>query len=403
MREDCIIIGGGLTGLSAANYLQAFGIRVQVFEARSHVGGRAMNYRIDGYACNQTFEPLFGARPTSPVIDHPQYTPLGEGLVIRGDDGPRHIDADPLPLAGLDDLQPATWMSGYRQPDLPWHQAIGQIQAAAAPRPPGDTAIPRFRATVVDPALACLTGTLDQTLPFNIVSDLALDWLTEKSLPRAGAGRPYLTLRSDLALMYNPRLDTTVTSIERDGPHDIIVHTTDSDIWTHAVVVAAGHLATLELAGHHPRATARETIWLHAAHAPTDSAALHLGWAEPGRVVNTAVVSNISEGYADQDHLIEATVLGPDPIDTGTLYADLSEIYQADATDWDIIARISEPEPATLEPVASPADTPEIVYAPYPLFTEGQAWQAGRRIADHLAVELGASRLTRFLHRHYRL
>ncbi|WP_257477861.1 FAD-dependent oxidoreductase [Acidipropionibacterium jensenii] len=416
MYSDCVVVGGGLTGLSTALHLMVYGLPVQLIEAQSELGGRIRNYRIDGFACNQTFEPVFGGRPKARIINYSQYFPLADGLVVRGAEGPRFIDADPLPVVGIDSPQLASWMSGMRHPDLPWNQQVRLDRAAGPSRPPGDTRDDEFRARVVDGALASMLGSLDQSVSFNTVADLALDWLAEKSLPWAGSGRPYLTLRTVL-LSIPPTLGTTVLDIKETGPDEVCVHTSDADIWGRVVVVAAGHSEALRLRGQVPATPAnpaadsphetalarpapmfRHTIWLRATVCPTDSSVLHLGWAEPGRVANTAVVSNISDGYAEQDHLIVATSFGHSAIEESTLYADLSEIYRADATDWDVVASFTEPEPATLEPV-TPSETPGIIYAPYPIFTQQQAWDAGYQIAQQLSRTMATTRLQRWSQR----
>jgi hypothetical protein len=417
MFSDCVIVGGGLTGLSTAWHMVAYGLPVRLVEALPDLGGRTRSYRIDGFVCNQTFEPVFGGCPEARILDYTEYVPMTDGLVVRDAEGPRFINADPLPIAGARSPQLASWMSGMRHPDLPWDQQVRLDRAAGPPRPPGDTQYDEFRTRVVDPALASILGSLDQSVSFNTVADLALDWLSEKSLARAGSGGPYVSLRDFLSMGIQPVTETTVLGIEEDGPGDVCVHTSDADIWGRVVVVAAGHSETLRLSGQAPGGPEqspagisqenplaqkapmlRQTTWLRATASPTDSSALHLGWAEPGRVANTAVVSNISDGYAEQDHLIVATSFGDRAIEESTLYADLSEIYRDDATAWDVVASFTEPEPATLEPVR-PSETPGIIYAPYPIFTQHQAWEAGHGIAQRLAKTMATTWLQRWARR----
>ncbi len=417
MFSDCIVVGAGLTGLSTAWHMVVYGLPVRLVEALPQLGGRTRNYRIDGFACNQTFEPVFGGRPKARMIDYTEYFPLADGLVVRDVEGPRFIEADPVPVVGARSPQLASWMSGLRHPDLPWDQQIRVDRAGGPPRPPGDTQDDEFRARVVDPALASILGSLDQSVSFNTVADLALDWLSEKSLPWAGSGRPYVSLRDFLSMGLQPVTETTVLEIEEDGPGEVCVHTSDADIWGRVVVVAAGHAETLRLRGQAPGSSEhspadisqenplarkapmlRQTTWLRATASPTDSSALYLGWAEPGRVVNTAVVSNISDGYAEQGHLIVATSFGDRVIEKPTLYADLSEIYRDDATAWDVVASFTEPEPATLEPVR-PSETPGIIYAPYPIFTQQQAWEVGHEIAQQLAKTMATTWFQRWARR----
>ena len=45
-RMEIIIIGAGITGLSAANYISKVGHKVRVFESDSKVGGLAGFFRV---------------------------------------------------------------------------------------------------------------------------------------------------------------------------------------------------------------------------------------------------------------------------------------------------------------------------------------------------------------------
>lgn len=60
---DVIIIGGGLAGLTAANYLHRAGLSFQILEATERVGGRMKTDRQDGFLLDRGFQVLLTAYP----------------------------------------------------------------------------------------------------------------------------------------------------------------------------------------------------------------------------------------------------------------------------------------------------------------------------------------------------
>ena len=47
-QVDCVVVGGGMAGLSAANLLVEAGLRVRVLEARNRLGGRLLRVQRPG-------------------------------------------------------------------------------------------------------------------------------------------------------------------------------------------------------------------------------------------------------------------------------------------------------------------------------------------------------------------
>ena len=53
---DCIIIGAGLAGLTAARYLKTANLNTLIIESDSQLGGRVKSTQIDGFTLDHGFQ-----------------------------------------------------------------------------------------------------------------------------------------------------------------------------------------------------------------------------------------------------------------------------------------------------------------------------------------------------------
>nr|BBH92309.1 dehydrogenase [Thermogemmatispora argillosa] len=67
-QKDVVIVGGGLTGLTAATYLARAGLQVAVFERAAHLGGRAATRQQQGYALNRGGHALYAGGAATRVL-----------------------------------------------------------------------------------------------------------------------------------------------------------------------------------------------------------------------------------------------------------------------------------------------------------------------------------------------
>jgi len=94
-----IIVGAGLAGLAAANYLQQNGHTFQIIEQTAHVGGRVQSSRIDGHIIDHGFQvylPAYEYGKTFfnyPNLDFHSFDP---GAMVLYDKGYHEIISDPL-------------------------------------------------------------------------------------------------------------------------------------------------------------------------------------------------------------------------------------------------------------------------------------------------------------------
>ncbi|MEA2573324.1 MAG: hypothetical protein QOH93_622 [Chloroflexia bacterium] len=99
-HTQVIVVGGGLSGLTAAAYLARGGKRVTLFEKASHLGGRARTQEVDGFLFNMGPHALYLGGEARKVLREFGVVPTGRKPKPTGSayaDGELH----PLPSEGL--------------------------------------------------------------------------------------------------------------------------------------------------------------------------------------------------------------------------------------------------------------------------------------------------------------
>jgi phytoene dehydrogenase-like protein len=97
--NEVIIVGGGLSGLTAANYLHQKGIDFKILEASDRVGGRVKTEVINGYCLDHGFQVLLTAYPeTQRLLDYDKLDlkKFVPGAVLLQGNGKQDRIGDPL-------------------------------------------------------------------------------------------------------------------------------------------------------------------------------------------------------------------------------------------------------------------------------------------------------------------
>ena len=81
---DCIVVGAGLSGLTAARSLQSAGLSTLVIESSDRPGGRVKSDIIDGYTLDHGFQVINRGYPNikrSGILDELRFTPMVDGAI----------------------------------------------------------------------------------------------------------------------------------------------------------------------------------------------------------------------------------------------------------------------------------------------------------------------------------
>jgi NAD(P)-binding Rossmann-like domain/Flavin containing amine oxidoreductase len=92
---DCIVVGAGLSGLTAARLLQSAGLSTLIIESSDRPGGRVKSDIIDGYTLDHGFQVINRGYPNikrTGVLDELRFTPMVDGAIpFRVSGGVRRV------------------------------------------------------------------------------------------------------------------------------------------------------------------------------------------------------------------------------------------------------------------------------------------------------------------------
>ncbi len=76
-EPEVVVVGGGLAGLTAANFVADAGYEVKLFEARSRLGGRATTDERNGFYLNQGPHALYRGGKANEILTELGVKPVG--------------------------------------------------------------------------------------------------------------------------------------------------------------------------------------------------------------------------------------------------------------------------------------------------------------------------------------
>ena len=115
-RDDVVVVGAGLAGLTCARLLERLGLSVRVLERADATGGRVRTDVLSGYRCDRGFQLLNPAYPAVRELIDVRALELrrfAAGVALPGPDGIRVVGR---PRSGHLGCSRRTLRSGYLRP-----------------------------------------------------------------------------------------------------------------------------------------------------------------------------------------------------------------------------------------------------------------------------------------------
>ena len=339
MSFDCIVVGAGLGGITAARTVQQAGNSVLLLESSDQVGGRVRSDVIGGFICDRGFQ-----------VINPRYPQVAKSKVLK--------DLDFNYISGKVRLADQQLKVGYSlstfSPKLgSLNQKVKFIKFVANPKVKNERSFghytsdfPELYQRVLKPFLSGVF----LTDPKEIAADVAQEILRSfvKSLPgvpAAGVGEFSKALAKPIQ---NLKLNESVQSVS-DGQ----VTTNQGSYRARYVIVATDPTTAAQLLTgvHLPKMLSSTTAYFATDQLPTDSTNLVV--SSTSTLVNSIVISQVSSKYAPFGlHLVSATCLTA--ITESVFRKELAEIWRTSTNSWEYVARyeIKQSLPAHLPGVS---------------------------------------------------
>ena len=359
MNFDCIVVGAGLAGITAARAIQQAGNSVLLLEASDQVGGRVRSDVIDGFICDRGFQ-----------VINPKYPQVVKSKVIK--------ELDFKYISGKIRLADEQIKVGYSlstfSPKLgSINQKLRFLKFVASPKVKNErsfghytTGFPDLYQKVLKPFLSGVF----LTDPQEIASDVAQEILRSfvKSLPGVPAAGVGEFSRALAKPIQNLKLNESVQSVSNGQ-----VITNQGTYKSRYVIVATDPTTAAQLLSgvQLPKMLSSTTAYFATDQLPLDSKNLVV--SSKSKLVNSIVISQVSSKYAPAgQHLVSATSLSP--ITESVFRKELAEIWQMNTHSWEYVARYEIKQ-------SLPAHLPGVRKTKSAKFSD-QIYLAG----DHMAV-----------------
>jgi protoporphyrinogen oxidase len=324
MQFDCIVIGAGLAGLTAARDLQTQGKSVLVLEASDRVGGRVKSDYQGGFIFDRGFQ-----------VINPKYPQVAKTKLIKELDF-KYISGS-IRLADLDKK------IGYNFGSLSSEIGSGLekvkfLAFVLNPRVSADKSFgfythkfPKLFTTVLSPFLAGVFLTDPREISAQVAQAILRSFI--KSLPGVPANGVSAFSEKLAEPLNNLKTSTIVERISGNK-----VFTTQGSFTGRFIVIACDPTSAKKLMGSTESIKMLSSTTMYFGGSEDLLNAKNLVISAKSSLVNSIVMSQVSKNYAPPgENLISATSLSP--LSEKDFRNQLANIWQVNTSKWDLLAR----------------------------------------------------------------
>ena len=324
MQFDCIVIGAGLAGLTAARDLQAQGKSVLVLESSDRVGGRVKSDYQDGFIFDHGFQ-----------VINPKYPQVAKTKLIKELDF-KYISGS-IRLADLD--RKIGYNFGSFSSEIgSGLEKVRFLAFVLNPRVSADKGFgfytdkfPKLFANVLSPFLSGVFLTDPRDISAEVVQEILRSFI--KSLPGVPANGVSAFSKKLAEPLSNLRTSTTVEKIEGNQ-----VYSDHGIFQAKHVVIATDQTSAGKFMGiNEPiKMLSSTTMYFATNEKLANSKYLHV--SAKSKLVNSIVMSEVSKNYAPVGvNLISATSLST--LSEKEFRSELSQLWRTNTAGWDVLAR----------------------------------------------------------------